>query len=75
MPAMVVNDNACELNEGGALESIASKLATAGSQDRVKKPKNRRLDVACFFCGRDAASDQSASQPFSQYRRLSPRST
>ncbi|MGF6200184.1 hypothetical protein [Pseudomonas laurylsulfatiphila] len=25
--AMVVNDNACELNERGALESIASKLA------------------------------------------------
>jgi len=27
LPAMVVNDNACELDERGALESIASKLA------------------------------------------------
>ena len=27
MPAMVVNDNACELVQRGALESIASKLA------------------------------------------------
>jgi hypothetical protein len=27
LPAMVVNDNACELDERGALESIASRLA------------------------------------------------
>ncbi|MGF6203761.1 hypothetical protein QF012_005826, partial [Pseudomonas laurylsulfatiphila] len=27
MPAMVVNDNACELDVRGALESIASRLA------------------------------------------------
>jgi len=27
LPAMVVNDNACELDKRGALESIASKLA------------------------------------------------
>ncbi|MCP2067365.1 UNVERIFIED_ORG: hypothetical protein J2Y84_002691 [Pseudomonas reinekei] len=28
---MVVNDNACELDERGALESIASRLAPTGS--------------------------------------------
>ncbi|WP_263296283.1 hypothetical protein [Pseudomonas sp. A-R-19] len=27
MPAMVVNDNACDLDKRGALESIASKPA------------------------------------------------
>ncbi|MGF6524558.1 hypothetical protein QF018_005682, partial [Pseudomonas laurylsulfatiphila] len=27
MPAMVVNDYACDLDKRGALESIASKLA------------------------------------------------
>ncbi|MGF7111769.1 hypothetical protein QF017_001254, partial [Pseudomonas laurylsulfatiphila] len=27
LPAMVVNDNACELDKRGALECIASKLA------------------------------------------------
>ncbi|MGF7116799.1 hypothetical protein QF017_006327, partial [Pseudomonas laurylsulfatiphila] len=27
MPAMVVNDNACDLDKRGALESIASRLA------------------------------------------------
>jgi len=30
LPAMVVNDNACELDKRGALESIASKLAPTG---------------------------------------------
>jgi hypothetical protein len=32
LPAMVVNDNACEPDERGALESIASKLAPTGSR-------------------------------------------
>ncbi|MCP2068355.1 UNVERIFIED_ORG: hypothetical protein J2Y84_003681 [Pseudomonas reinekei] len=27
---MVINDNACELDERGALESIASRLAPTG---------------------------------------------
>ncbi|WP_223590322.1 hypothetical protein [Pseudomonas sp. A-R-19] len=30
MLAMVVNDNACDLNKRGALEAIASKLAPTG---------------------------------------------
>ena len=32
---MVVNDNACELDERGALESIASKLAPTVSRECV----------------------------------------
>jgi len=35
---MVVNDNAGELDERGALESIASRLAPTGSRDWVKAP-------------------------------------
>ncbi|MNM37702.1 hypothetical protein D3C81_484440 [compost metagenome] len=33
LPAMVVNDNACDLDERGALESIACRLAPTGSRD------------------------------------------
>ncbi|WP_223595564.1 hypothetical protein [Pseudomonas sp. A-R-19] len=36
MLAMVVNDNACELNKRGALESIASKPAPTVSRECMK---------------------------------------
>ncbi|WP_274517879.1 hypothetical protein [Pseudomonas sp. GM49] len=36
MLAMVVNDNAYELDERGALESIASRLAPTVSRDCLK---------------------------------------
>jgi hypothetical protein len=32
LPAMGVNDNACDLDKRGALESIASRLAPTGDQ-------------------------------------------
>jgi len=39
---MVDNDNACEPDKRGVLESIASKLAPTVSRDCVKNPKNTR---------------------------------
>jgi hypothetical protein len=36
LPAMVVNDNAGDLDKRGALESIASKLAPTVSLEYVK---------------------------------------
>ncbi|MGF6520621.1 hypothetical protein QF018_001701, partial [Pseudomonas laurylsulfatiphila] len=42
LPAMVVNDNACEPDERGALESIASKLAPTVSRECVKNLLFRR---------------------------------
>ncbi|MGF6200238.1 hypothetical protein [Pseudomonas laurylsulfatiphila] len=40
--AMVVNDNACELDVRGALEFIASRLAPTVSRDYVKNLLFRR---------------------------------
>ncbi|MGF6203870.1 hypothetical protein QF012_005936, partial [Pseudomonas laurylsulfatiphila] len=59
MPAMVINDNACERDERGALESIASKLAPtvsawAGSPVGAGLPAMVVNDNACDLDKRGA---------------------
>ncbi|MDF9773807.1 hypothetical protein [Pseudomonas baetica] len=52
MLAMVVNDNACELDERGALESIASRLT----------PTVSRQSVMNLFKGRAHATADAAAE-------------
>ncbi|PPK39979.1 hypothetical protein CD175_00625 [Pseudomonas laurylsulfatiphila] len=58
MPAMVVNDNACDLDERGVLESIASRLAPTVSMSREcvnTQKKGVHQDAQTFFCDCRAA--------------------
>jgi hypothetical protein len=61
---MVVNDNACDLDKRGALESIASRLAPPGMALHPPEPARDDLDPDTIILP-DIPSFTRARYPFS----------